>query len=126
MPAREYKAYVNALNNASLLAQRDLERLWLRIREYPPEYIRDALLALVPGIVEKYGNMAALAGAEYFEAERLAAGWPDDFDAELADGVPLEQIEATVRFACGHLFGGEVDEDGARPGADDSLFGWQG
>ena len=50
----------------------------------------------------------------------------DDFDAELADTVPLEQIEASVRFACGHLFGGEVDEDGARPGADDSLFGREG
>lgn len=121
MPTKEFKAYTNALNNASLLAQRDLERLWLRIREFPPDYIRDALIALVPGIVAKYGNMAALAGAQYFEAERAAAGGDPGYTAQLAEGVPLEQIEASVRFACGHLYP-EVD-DGIRPGGDDSLFG---
>ena len=124
MPAKEVKAYATAQNNASLLAQRDMERLWLRIREYPPKTIRDILLATVPGIIAKYGNMAALAAAEYVEAERLAAGWPDDFSAEIAEGVPMEQIEASIRYACGHLFG-EVSGDGARPGQDDSLFDGQ-
>ncbi|ACV22579.1 Uncharacterised protein [Slackia heliotrinireducens] len=124
MPAKDYKAYVSALNNASLLAQRDLSAVWERVEGMPPDGARDALLALVPGIVYRYGRMAALAAAQYYEAERLQAGGPEGFSAEVSDGVPMEQIEASVRFACGHLFPG--DGDGTQPEQDGGLFGGQG
>ena len=124
MPASDFKAYVEAMNKASLLAQRELARAWERVQALPPKAARAALLELVPGIVYKYGAMAALAAAEYYEVERLAAGGPADFAAELSDGIPIEQIEASVRFACGHLFP-EEGSDGIRPEPDGSLFGGQ-
>lgn len=125
MSAKDYRAYVGALNQASLLAQRDLAALWEKVKGLPPEAVRDALLELVPGIVCKYGGMAALAAAQYYEAERLQAGGPEGFAAELSDGVPIEQIEASVRFACGHLFG-EEGGNGIQPQPDAGLFGGQG
>ena len=74
-----------------------------------PYATRDALLSFVPGIIYRYGEMAALASANYYEAERLQAGGDESFQAELAESVPIEQIEASVRYACGHLFE-EVDD----------------
>ena len=124
MSAKEFKAYVNAMNKASLLAQRDLAALWEKVKGLEPRAARDALIALVPGIVYKYGGMAALAAAEYYEAEREQAGG-GDFVAELSDGVSMEQIEASVRYACGHLFP-EDGGHGVQPEPDADLFGGQG
>lgn len=108
MSAEDFKTYMEAMNKASLLAQRDLDEIWQKLDKSDPYATRDALLALVPGIVYKYGEMAALASAEYYEAERLQAGGEESFQAELAESAPIEQIEASIRYACGHLFG-EVD-----------------
>lgn len=121
MPAKEYRAYVKALNQASLLAQRDFAKLWDRVKGLPPEECRNALLDLVPGIVGKYGQMAALAAAEYYETERSAARPGEEFAAELSDGVPVEQVTEAVRYACGHLF--PKDGDGVQPERDGGLFG---
>ena len=123
MSAKDYKAYVSAMNKASLLAQRDLAALWEKLQGLSLEAVRNALIELLPGIVYRYGNMAALAAAQYYEAERLQAGGPEDFGAELSEGVPIEQIEASVRYACGHLFPG--DGDGIQPEQDGGLFGGQ-
>ena len=109
MSAEDFKTYMDAMNNASLLAQRDLDEIWSKLDKSDPYATRDALIALVPGLVYKYGNMAALASANYYEAERLQAGGDESFRAELAEAAPIEQIEASVRFACGHLFK-EVDD----------------
>lgn len=121
MPAEDFRRYTEAVNNASLLAQRDLQEAWAKLSGVPPEGVREALLQVVPGIIWKYGGIAALAAAEYFEAERIAAGGGQDYKAELADGVPLEQVEASVRYAMGHMFP-EGGEGGIRSGGDASLL----
>ena len=99
-----FRDYVEALNKCSLLAQRDFATAWERIRDLPPNQCRDALLLLMDGIIPKYGNMAAVAASDYYRMERLSAGYSDDFAIELSDGVSTEQIEASTRYACGHLF----------------------
>lgn len=123
MPSSEYAAYVAALNELSLLAQRDFASAWNRLDGLDPYQVRDALLVIVPGIVCTYGDMAAVIAAEYFEAERTVAGWPDSSCA-LSEGAPIEQIEASVRYAVGHMFGGG-DDDGVRAGEDGSLLAGQ-
>ena len=120
MASQAYKEYVNALNQASLLAQRDFADFWERLDTSKPEACRDALIAYVPGVIYKYGSMASLAAAQYYEKERLEAGGNEDFEAELAEQVPYEQIEASIRYAAGHLFP-EVG-DGIQPESDGSLF----
>lgn len=116
-PSR-FRDYVEAMDKASLLAQRDFSELWDRIRNREPEEIRNLLLALLPGIIYKYGDIAAVAAADYYEGERSDLR-SDDFTCRLSEGVPLEQIEASVRYAAGHLFGGD---DGVRPERHSSLF----
>jgi hypothetical protein len=65
---------------------------------------RDALLAFVPALTTRYGEAAALLGAEYYDALRAAAGAPGVFLAPLADTVPVEQVQKRVRFGAAHLF----------------------
>lgn len=119
MPAREFRNFTKAMDKASLLAQRDISRLWDKIEGMDPYTQRDAFLALVPGIIAKYSQVAALAAAEYYESERAYWREGEEYEAELAEGVPYEQIVASVRFAAGHLFG---DEDEAQSQRDSSLF----
>ncbi|MBQ9621242.1 MAG: hypothetical protein IJR41_04830 [Atopobiaceae bacterium] len=121
--ASRYEQYVNALNQASLLAQKELSELWGRLDASNPRACRDALIAYVPVIVYRHSLMAALAAAQYYESERLAAGGNEGFEAMIADAVPYEQIEASIRYAVGHLF--PEDDDGVRPEQDGSLFGGQ-
>ena len=121
MASKAFKDYVNALNQASLLAQKDFAAFWERLDTTKPEACREALIAYLPGVIYKYGQMAALAATQYYEAERLSAGGNEDFEAEMAEQVPYEQIEASIRYAAGHLFP-EVG-DGVQPEQDGSLFG---
>lgn len=123
MGAKEFTRYAESQRKASLLAQKELADLWERLDKSKPAECRNALIALVPAIIYKHGQMAALAAAQYYEAERIAAGGPEDFQATLAEGVPLEQIEASVRFAAGHLFPPDYEgEDGIQPEPHRSLF----
>lgn len=122
MPRDEFAAYAKAVNQASLLAQRDFATAWERVEPMEPRDARDALLVIVPGIVRRYGDVSAVAAAEYYGAERDAAGWPGE-DVELSEGVPFEQVEASVRYAMGHMFGGE--DDGVRAAPDGSLLAGQ-
>lgn len=104
MGAKEFARYTESQRQASLLAQREFDELWERLDKTHPEACRDVLIEFLPGIIWKYGEMAALAAAEYYEKERLDAGGESDFTLPLADGVPYEQIEASVRYAAGHMF----------------------
>lgn len=103
MSAQSFKEYCAALDKLSKAAQLELEDVWLAIDHSNPYVVRDTLIVAVQGIVEKYGGMAALVAAEYYEGERKEA-LGGDFAALLAESVSPEQIEASVRYACGHLF----------------------
>lgn len=125
MPVEEFERYTNAQNNASLLAQREFAKVWDRLDKTKPEECRNALIAVLPGIIYKYGNMAALAAAEYYEGERSAVR-SDRFECMLSEGVPYEQIEASIRYAAGHLFPPDhEDGDGVQPESHRSLFSGQ-
>lgn len=125
MPVEEFERYTESQRKASLLAQRELAMLWDRLDKSKPEECRDALLAVVPGIIYRYGDMAALAAAQYYEAERSAVR-SDSFECLLSEGVPYEQIEASIRYAAGHLFPPDYEDgDGVQPESHRSLFSGQ-
>lgn len=74
---------------------------------WPPEEVRDGLLELIPDLVNEYGDVAASAAADWYEQVRgtEVAG---SYRAVLAEPVPREQVEGTVRAAARHLFTGDV------------------
>lgn len=113
MDSKAYSDYTAALNNASLLAQKEIMEAVEQIDLDRPRMARNAIIPIMTAIVTKYSNMAALAAAEYYETERQDA-LGGDYRAVLAESVPPEQIERAVYYATGYLFGGEDEQAGVR------------
>lgn len=113
MNSNAYADYTEALNNASLLAQKEIMDAIEKIDLDRPRTARKAIIPIMVEIVTKYSNMAALAAAEYYEAEREDS-IGGNYRAVLAEPVPREQIERAVYYATGYLFGGENEQKGVR------------
>lgn len=122
MDAEAYERYANALNNASLLAQKELDDALGLIDLDRPRMARNALVPIMTGIVTRYAGLAALAAAEYYEQERADA-LGGAYSAILAEPVPPEKIEAAVRYAAGYLFGDEYE---SKQGSVRKLLDWDG
>lgn len=110
MGDRAYERYVEAVEDIVALAKKDLESVVAELDTSRKKDTRDALLVIVPAIVDKYGEMAAAVAAEHYEQERHRQ-IGGAYHAKLGSADSLEAIESTVRYACGHLFGKE-DNDG--------------
>ena len=59
-----------AQSQASALAKRELGRVWSEIGDWEPEQQRDALLELVPAIIDKYADTSSVAAAEWYQRVR--------------------------------------------------------
>lgn len=88
------------------LAQRDLATFFYGLNLSRPELVRDALLEVVPTLVREYGDLAAVAAAEWYEEVR-AAQVGGTYNARLAGLAPDRAVEGSVRWASGHLFDGD-------------------
>lgn len=101
--------------NDKIAAEVDVElrRLLRGIPLDNPTLAKAQLFEVIPPLVERWGDVAATAAAEWFEEFRDVEGVPGSFRAELAAGVPLEQINARLGYATretGHLFAGQDSE----------------
>ena len=100
--------YAEAIDAAARLAWRELEVLLGKLDLGKPAECKAALLAAVPAIWGKYGDVAALAAAEHYKGQRAAAAG-EGFEPMLADRVDEGAMRAKLRFALRRLFGGEDD-----------------
>ncbi|GAB3292985.1 VG15 protein [Pseudoclavibacter terrae] len=104
--------YQSALDEAMSLARGDLDEVVRAILSLPPEQARDELLAVLPGFTEVYGNAVAVAAAEWYEdVRRSSIG--GTYRAQLGPTAPLDKVEASTRFAAGHLFTDTPEKTGA-------------
>lgn len=120
MDYEAYERYANVLNNASLLAQKELDDALGLIDLDRPRMARNALVPIMTDIITRYAGLAALAAAEYYEQERADA-LGGSYSAIIAEPVPPEKIEASVRYATGYLFG---DDDEKKQTGVRGLFDW--
>lgn len=95
---RDVDKIKDAGNSAYRLAWRDLEKLWATLPFGQPEACREILLQAVPGLVEKYGQMAAVAALEWYEQLRAVAPGLPAYCATLppATGLPGEVVRASL------------------------------
>lgn len=102
------RANVNELSaygaRAVELARAELNAFFYGLDLTKPELARDALLEFMPMLAQEYGDVAATAAAEWYEAQR-AAQVGGSYAAVLGDVVPDAQVQGSVRYAAGHLFG---------------------
>lgn len=79
----------------------DLRRLFLSLDLSSPALVNEALVEVVPRLVHEYGDLAAVAAAEWYEEIRDI---PGAFHARLGGLAPVEAVEANVRYAARHLY----------------------
>ncbi|WP_334152978.1 VG15 protein [Microbacterium sp.] len=81
-------------------ARRDLMSLAGQFDLANPAQVRDALLELVPMLVNEYGELAAVAAAEWYEDVRPVGG----FTTQLADVADEEAVRGSVQALAGGLW----------------------
>ncbi len=105
MPSRsdvqELRAEYEAIRR---LVERDLAELWASLNLSRPEAARDALLLLVPALVDSYGAVAATVAAEWYDDMRAGEGVAGRFRAVAQASPYADAVEGTVRRVAGSLF----------------------
>ena len=96
-----------AQTQAAMLAKRELGNVWSEISDWEPARQRDALLELVPAIIDKYADTSSTAAAEWYE--RVRSKWiSDDFKAQTPTRAN-DDISKLIRAKAGVLFGDDAD-----------------
>lgn len=100
---RQARDFDKAQRELSRLIERDIRRTWDALDAYTVEGKRDALLDLIPGLVNHYGDAAAAIAAEYFEQ---CVGEVATIPAFAFD----DAIVGSVRYGMGPAFAGRGDD----------------
>lgn len=101
--------YSTAVSKVVGLAKADLDKLWQSLDLSNPLAVRDALLEFVPALVREYGDVAAAAAADWYEEIRSSV-ITGNYRAVTGGVVDSAQVEASVRYAAGHLFAGSPEQ----------------
>lgn len=88
----------------------DLNAFWNTLDLNAPVESRDRLLAFLPTLVAKYGDVAATVAADWYSNVRRAAGAPGLFTPSLATNTATAKIEGTTRRLASWLFTDTPDE----------------
>lgn len=97
--------------------QRGLTRLLLRdMKKLRRLVVASRLMSSVPVwidavrvLVDQYGQTAASAAADFYDAQREVAGVPGSFTVPLADSPPDEQVDNSMRWAAKDLWPRDAD-----------------
>lgn len=83
---------------------RNLTNFWGTLNLGDPAAARNALLAYVPALVERYGLQSAQIAADWYEELRAAERVPGAYQAQLAGVIAPEYVQKSVRFGAQHLW----------------------
>jgi hypothetical protein len=105
--ARRYRAAQVGLTMLLVRDVRGLRRLILpsRLRESVPDW-----LTAMNTVIAQYARTSAALAADFYDAQREAAGVPGSFTVPVADPPPPEQTEASLRWATKDLWPREPDD----------------
>lgn len=88
-------------------AEVDLGRFWNQLDPGRPQSALDALLDFLPLLVDRYGEIAALVAAEWYDELRAQSGAGRRFGAIPGGLVPPNAVEKSARWAAAALFAGD-------------------
>lgn len=101
------EAHRRELLSLTALAVTDLEVLFRTLRD--ADSARDALMEILPQLVQVYGSAAASLAADWYDEVREADEIPGRFRAIVADLPDTDRTDALARWGIGPLFAAEPD-----------------
>lgn len=106
-------AYRQTQTDLVTLALADLTTWWGQAAGLLVDALVAALVPFTADLTATYGDVAALAAADWYDELREQAGAPGRYRSRMADPAPVDQAEAVARWAVGPLFGPEPDRAAA-------------
>lgn len=97
-------AFRQAQHDVTALAYHDLTVFWATLDPTNPVAVVRALEAYLPDLINTYGEIGAAIAADFYDEVRADSGIRKAYSAVMGDAVPLEQIQASARWAAGPLF----------------------
>ncbi|TMZ70762.1 hypothetical protein EMG21_27800 [Klebsiella pneumoniae] len=101
------------LDRIGQLAVADLVKLWRTLPSGQTTALVAALVEAVPELAARWGDVAAVSAADYFDAVREHYNPSGSYLASPAPPAPAEQVRAGVRWAVDPLFSASPDEAAA-------------
>lgn len=92
-------------------ATKDVKALWVALAGLTAEQARDALIAAMPALIARYGEIAATIAADFYDEQRDIASAPSRYTADLAPVADPKAIAASTRWAVAPLFQAIPDMD---------------
>lgn len=86
------------------LARTDLGKLWDNLKGLGARTQRDLLLETIPALVERHGDIAATAAAEWYEKVRRKDTGQARYEAVLAECFPSQAVQDSIRWKAGVLW----------------------
>lgn len=99
----EANRFMRANNEIARQIKSAISRTWIGLGAMTVEGKRDALLDILPGLVNRYGQTAEAVAAEYFER---TTGVP----ATMIDWDFTAQVQGSLRYSIGSAFSGREAE----------------
>lgn len=96
MALSRYEQFRRDIRDIGLLAEADVRKLWHSLED--PRDAKDALMDLLPDVIETYGSAAATVAADYYDDLRTQVGARGLFTAILPE-MPRTGSEALVAWA---------------------------
>jgi len=110
VPGAEIERYRLANTSLVELLRGDLATVWRSLDLSRPRAARNVLLEAVPTLTTVHGESAAVIAADWFDEVRALLDVPGSFRAQMAPTVPVEVVEARVRYGARHLFTDTPDQ----------------
>ncbi|WP_431870819.1 hypothetical protein [Nocardiopsis eucommiae] len=104
------RQHLQLLDRTAELAVADLTRLWRALPRTDIDRLVDALVELVPGLAARWGDVASVGASDYFDAVREFYNPGGSYLARPGAPAPVEQVQASTRWAVGPLFQASPDE----------------
>lgn len=105
MPSRaDVERYREANTDVVTLAFAQLIAWWASVRDEEPAIVHQAAQVFVPQLVRTFGDVAALLAADFYDTLRHQSSATESFGAVMAEAVPVEQAQASARYAVQPLF----------------------
>lgn len=82
----------------------ELAQVWAALEGVEALAARDVLLEVVPDITDRYGDLAAVSAADFYDEVRAATGARGRFAAQMASPAPAAQVQASVRDGLSPIF----------------------
>lgn len=105
----ESALYRAALRDVNTLAQRDLLTSWREFRLSDAAQVRDGLMDVLPGIIDRHHLMASTVAADWYDLMRYELGASGRFRSIIPNPPTSRRGAVLARWGVAPLFGGDPE-----------------